>query len=150
MAEWYQQNTVYTPEPVSALKFDPYQEILQVGSQTGFLRYLSTADLSLRCSVRAHSSPIKSILNVPIGVLSLSKNCIRLHTHGGVPKATLHPPEKTVEGEDVQLEDMCFDASEIDTNSSATRVIAGSTSSEVYVYDMNFIGSKSENLITGG
>jgi|EP00505_MAST-04D_sp_SCG-Rhode-Island_P003133 hypothetical protein len=143
MAEWYQQNTVYTPEPVSALKFDPYQEVLQVGSQTGFLRYLSTADLSLRCSVRAHSSPIKSILNVPIGVLSLSKSCIRLHSHGGVPKATLNPPEKTVEGEEMQLEDMCFDASEIDTNSSATRVIAGSTSSEVYVYDMNFIGSKS-------
>jgi len=79
-------------EQVSALQFDTNEELLWIGSETGYLHTLTCPSMERYSSVAAHNSRVQDMVATPAGVLSVSSSMLRLHTVGGLPVLTYQAP----------------------------------------------------------
>lgn len=95
MSEWlqiayasinkYGQNTI----PITASCFDEHHELVWIGNGEGYLASYFGSKLRRYTRIRAHETPIRSILSTERGILSLASQNIRLTNRRGIARWSL-------------------------------------------------------------
>eukprot|EP01102_Stenamoeba_stenopodia_P011267 TRINITY_DN3445_c0_g2_i2.p1 TRINITY_DN3445_c0_g2~~TRINITY_DN3445_c0_g2_i2.p1 ORF type:complete len:224 (-),score=26.49 TRINITY_DN3445_c0_g2_i2:611-1282(-) len=90
--DWFEMRSLtesqLTVQPVTAVAFDSYEELLWTGLSNGRLVSYLNPGLEKYTSFMAHSTTIRQILTDETGVITLSENGLRIQKKGGLPRAT--------------------------------------------------------------
>ncbi|RHZ79406.1 hypothetical protein Glove_146g43 [Diversispora epigaea] len=76
-------------QSISAITFDPYQELLWTGSDNGRVASYFGGGMQRYTSFRAHLTPVKQLLVNDRGVISLNSDSIKMINRRGLPAWTI-------------------------------------------------------------
>ncbi|RIA93213.1 ubiquitin carboxyl-terminal hydrolase-domain-containing protein [Glomus cerebriforme] len=74
---------------ISAIAFDPYQELLWTGNEKGRVASHYSSGLHRYTSFRAHLNPVRQILVSDRGVITLSSDSVKMNNRRGLVRWTL-------------------------------------------------------------
>eukprot|EP00002_Diphylleia_rotans_P036131 TRINITY_DN7932_c0_g1_i4.p1 TRINITY_DN7932_c0_g1~~TRINITY_DN7932_c0_g1_i4.p1 ORF type:complete len:1142 (+),score=203.09 TRINITY_DN7932_c0_g1_i4:256-3681(+) len=101
--EWATIGSQFAAEyPLSAVAFDPYEELLWMGCESGRVGSFSAASLLRYSSVQAHIVPVVKIFPSVDSVMTVSSNEIKFLTRGGVTLSTI------INEQMYDVQDACF------------------------------------------
>ncbi|CAB4393897.1 unnamed protein product [Rhizophagus irregularis] len=100
MDNWYEVRTtcdtnINVSAPISAIAFDPYQELLWTGNEKGRVTSHFGSGLHRYTSFRAHLNPVRQILVSDKGVISLCSDSVKMTNRRGLIKWTLSNEDTT-------------------------------------------------------